>query len=241
MKPELGTMDRCVVCGQRKPMHELMPAEVLRPNLIQRIKRLHPDWSGAGYICLPDLARFRAEAVQEILEDEKGALSENELAVINAIKERELLSANPDVEFESTLTLGNRLSDRMADFGGSWTFIILFGIILFVWVFINVGLVMQKPFDPYPFIFLNLVLSCIAALQAPIIMMSQNRLEAKDRQRGINDYQVNLKAELEVRALNEKIDHLLHHQWRQLLEIQQIQTDLMQELVSKRPEPRPPR
>jgi uncharacterized membrane protein len=240
MKHRLDTMDRCVVCGQQKPMREMMEIEVLRHNVIELIKRRHPDLPENGHICLADLAKFRAEAVQEILEDEKGALTEHEIAVINAIKERELLSSNVDAEFEGALSLGDRLSDRMASFGGSWTFIISFGVVLLIWISINAGLMIQKPYDPYPFILLNLILSCIAALQAPVIMMSQNRQEAKDRQRAINDYQVNLKAELEVRALNEKIDHLLHHQWHQLLEIQQIQTDLIEELVSRRPEKTPP-
>jgi uncharacterized membrane protein len=235
MKHRPETLDRCVICGQQKPVREMMELEVLRHQLVDLIKRQHPDLPDTGHICLTDLAQFRAEAVREILKDEKGELSEHEIAVINAIKERELLSTNSDAEFESALTLGERLSDRMAGFGGSWTFIISFGVVLLIWISINVGLVIRKPYDPYPFILLNLILSCVAALQAPVIMMSQNRQEAKDRQRAVNDYQVNLKAELEVRALNEKIDHLLHHQWHQLLEIQQIQTDLIEELVQRRP------
>jgi uncharacterized membrane protein len=118
----------------------------------------------------------------------------------------------------------------VARFGGSWAFIISFGIFLLLWMAVNSFFLLRKPFDPYPFILLNLILSSIAALQAPIIMMSQNRQEAKDRLRAEHDYQVNLKAELEIRLLSERIDTLISHQWQRLLEIQQIQVELMQEL-----------
>src|SRR5205823_2265166 len=102
---------------------------------------------------------------------------------------------------------------------------------LVVWIVINSLAVLMRPFDPFPYILLNLILSCLAAIQAPIIMMSQNRLEARDRLRAEHDYRVNLKAELEIRHLHWKMDQLLTHQWRRLLEIQQIQTDLMEELL----------
>jgi uncharacterized membrane protein len=124
------------------------------------------------------------------------------------------------------------VADKVAEFGGSWRFIIIFGFILLIWVAVN-SIALSGHFDPYPFILLNLVLSCIAALQAPVIMMSQNRQEAKDRLRSEHDYQVNLKAELEIRHINSKIDMLLTHQWHRLLEIQQIQTELIEELTQK--------
>jgi uncharacterized membrane protein len=122
----------------------------------------------------------------------------------------------------------------IADFGGSWRFIIIFGVVLFLWVVLNSISLFWKPYDPYPFIFLNLILSCLAAIQAPIIMMSQNRQETKDRLRADHDYRVNLKAELEIRSLHEKLDHLLVHQWQRLLEIQGIQMELMEELTIKK-------
>jgi uncharacterized membrane protein len=121
----------------------------------------------------------------------------------------------------------------VASFGGSWTFIVVFALVLAAWISINGAALLARPFDPYPFILLNLILSCLAAIQAPIIMMSQNRMEAKDRLRSENDYQVNLKAELEIRHLNEKLDVLLKHQWQKLLEIQQIQMDFMKELMRR--------
>ena len=120
------------------------------------------------------------------------------------------------------------------DFGGSWIFISLFGAFILIWIVINTVLLMVRPFDPYPFILLNLMLSCLAAVQAPIIMMSQNRQEARDRLRSESDYRVNLKAELEIRHLHEKLDHLLQHQWQRLIEIQQIQIELMNEIVPGR-------
>lgn len=121
------------------------------------------------------------------------------------------------------------MSDHLASFGGSWTIIIIFFGILLVWMAFNLFIIEQERFDPYPFILLNLVLSCLAAIQAPIIMMSQKRQEAKDRLRSENDYRVNLKAELEIRHLHEKIDHILTRQWERLAEIQQIQLELMQD------------
>jgi uncharacterized membrane protein len=130
--------------------------------------------------------------------------------------------------FERPLTFGERLSDRIAAFGGSWSFLIIFTLIVIVWMTINTALISQQPFGPYPFILLNLFLSCLAAIQAPVIIMSQNRQEAKDRLRAEYDYRVDLKAELEVRLLHTKLDQLLTHQWQRLLEIQQLQIELME-------------
>ena len=138
------------------------------------------------------------------------------------------------MQFERKWTLGERLADRIAEFGGSWTFLICFGVFMLIWITANSLILFWRPIDPYPFILLNLVLSCLAAIQAPIIMMSQNRQEAKDRLRSQHDYQVNLKAELEIRQLHEKVDHLLVHQWERLVEIQEIQLELLSEIGHKR-------
>ena len=127
--------------------------------------------------------------------------------------------------------IGIRKGDKIAVFGGSWKFILVFGSVLLIWIIVNTAVLLWKPFDPYPFILLNLILSCLAAIQAPVIMMSQNRQEAKDRLRSKHDYRVNLKAELEIRHLHEKIDHLMSHQWERLVEIQQIQIELMSEIT----------
>jgi uncharacterized membrane protein len=138
------------------------------------------------------------------------------------------------VDPQAGSTAGQRLADRVATFGGSWRFIILFAAVLFLWIAVNSVALIFRPFDPYPFIFLNLVLSCLAALQAPVIMMSQIRQEARDRLHAMHDYQVNLKAELEIRHLHQKIDHLLSHQWERLIEIQEIQMQSINEQRDRR-------
>jgi uncharacterized membrane protein len=150
------------------------------------------------------------------------------------LQQHEIISSDISKQFEKKLTFGEQLSDRIAAFGGSWRFIILFGSVLLVWIVVNSIVLMSRAFDPYPFILMNLILSTIAALQAPVIMMSQNRSEARDRLRGENDYKINLKAELEIRHLHEKLDHLLRRQYNRLFEIQQIQIELLEELGRKR-------
>ncbi len=212
----------------------MMPAALVRSALAEQIKAAYPDWKPEGYICLSDLNRFRMKYIQTLLESEKGELTILDREVLESLQRHETLSSNVDAEFEKDLTLGEKLADRLASFGGSWTFLIIFGALLLAWVMLNSFMLIKRPFDPYPFILLNLVLSCLAAIQAPVIMMSQNRQEAKDRLRSQHDYQVNLKAELEIRHLHDKIDHLLSHQWERLVEIQQIQVDLLSEIARLR-------
>jgi uncharacterized membrane protein len=221
----------CQICGQAKPEGELLPATMVRDSIVDFIQRRNINWSPDGYICEDDLTELRAGYIQDVLETERGELTALDLEVVKSLQEEEFLARNVEAEFERKLTFGERLSDNIASFGGSWRFIIIFGAILLCWITLNSIALLARPFDPYPFILLNLVLSCLAALQAPIIMMSQNRQEVKDRLRGENDYRINLKAELEIRHLQEKVDHLLKQQWQRLLEIQQIQMDLMQEIT----------
>jgi len=223
----------CQICGLKKKASEMIPAELIYQPLENSIKKAHPEWSRGGYICVSDLNHFRAEYVKGFLEKEKGELTELEERVMKSLEEQELLSKNINIEFKQKLTYGERLSDSLTEFGGSWRFILIFAIILVLWIAMNSAVLLIKPFDPYPFIFLNLVLSCLAALQAPIIIMSQKRLEAKDRLRSEHDYIINLKAELEIRHLHEKVDHLLLNQWQRLLEIQKMQMELLEELNSK--------
>ncbi|MCK9182752.1 MAG: DUF1003 domain-containing protein, partial [Fibrobacteraceae bacterium] len=132
------------------------------------------------------------------------------------------------------MRMGDFVSDKVASFGGSWKFIIFFLIVLILWIIINSIVLLQKPFDPYPFILMNLILSCIAAIQAPIIMMSQNRQEKKDRLRSENDYKVNLKAEIEIRTLHEKVDHLLLDQWSKMMKIQEMQIEMLEEIKERK-------
>jgi uncharacterized membrane protein len=205
---------------------------VVREAVAAEIRRDHPAWSLADTICLPCLNRYRAQHVGALLQGEKGELTTLEQEVVQSLREQESVSENLNLRYEQQLSFGERLSDRLAWFGGSWTFIIFFGLIMMLWVTFNTVSLRSRVFDPYPFILLNLVLSCLAAMQAPVIMMSQNRQEAKDRLRAEHDYQVNLKAELEIRMLHAKLDQLLTHQWQRLLEIQQLQMDLMEDLAN---------
>ena len=221
----------CKICHQSKPASQLIPAELVRGGVSDLIRKEHPEWGAPGdTLCLEDLNRYRARYVGALISEERGELSSLEKEVVLRLQQEELVATNTNLKFDRALTVGERLSDRVARFGGSWAFIISFGIFLLLWMAVNSFFLLRKPFDPYPFILLNLILSSIAALQAPIIMMSQNRQEAKDRLRAEHDYQVNLKAELEIRLLSERIDTLISHQWQRLLEIQQIQVELMQEL-----------
>src|SRR5881396_1669897 len=224
----------CQICKKPKSPHSGMIAELIRPSLLEFIQKKLPDLDTKGFICLDDLGEFRKDYIKEVLEDEIGELSALDQEVIESLQQHEILSSDISKQFEKKLTFGERLSDRIASFGGSWRFIILFGAVLFAWIILNGILLLNHGFDPYPFILLNLILSCLAAIQAPIIMMSQNRSEARDRLRAENDYKVNLKAELEIRHLHEKIDHLLRRQYNRLFEIQQIQIELLEEIGLKR-------
>ena len=220
----------CHVCKKPKPPNSGMIAELIRPSLLEFIKKKLPDLESKAFICLADLGEFRKDYIKEVLEDEIGELSALDQEVIESLEQHEILSSDISKQFERKLTFGERLSDHIAEFGGSWKFLISFGAVLVVWIAINGVILVTQAFDPYPFILLNLILSCLAAVQAPIIMMSQNRAEARDRLRAENDYKVNLKAELEIRHLHEKIDHLLRRQYNRLFEIQQIQIELLEEI-----------
>ena len=220
----------CQVCKKPKSPHSGMIAELIRPSLLEFIKKRLPDLDSKGFICLDDLGEFRKDYIKEVLEDEIGELSALDNEVIESLQQHEILSSDIIKQFEKKLTFGERLSDHIASFGGSWRFISLFGAVLFGWIILNAIFLLNRGFDPYPFILLNLILSCLAAIQAPIIMMSQNRAESRDRLRAENDYKVNLKAELEIRHLHEKIDHLLRRQYNRLFELQQIQVELLEEI-----------
>jgi uncharacterized membrane protein len=211
-----------------------MPTSALRPSLLQFIQKMHPQVTDQDYVGIDALNDLRAKYVEDSLEEEVGQLSRLEREVIQSLREHEILSESPDDD-EALLhrTFGERLADGIASFGGSWKFILMFLGLLFVWILINVAMVMHygKAPDEYPFILLNLILSCLAALQAPVIMMSQKRQESRDRHHAQADYQINLKAELEIRHLHEKLDHLLRQHSERFLEIQQIQVELLRQIV----------
>ena len=215
----------CVVCKKAFAEAELVSFSAVRSITSDMIKADFPDWSDGGYVCKSDLTAYRAKEVQKIIEEEVGELSDLEKEVLESLQRHELLSSNIEEDLEQDRTFGEKLSDKLASFGGSWRFLILFSLFLMIWITINSLVMFWRPADPYPYILLNLLLSCLAAVQAPIIMMSQNRQEQKDRLRSQHDYQVNLKAELEIRLIHEKLDHLLLKQWQRLMEIQATQIE----------------
>jgi uncharacterized membrane protein len=220
----------CQICKKEKKLSELMPGISVQNSIVNLIMGKNYQWDPDGFICMTDLNSFRSEYVQGILTEEKGTLSDFEKEVLDSIVDRDILSKDVDASYETKISWGERLSDKIAQFGGSWPFIIIFFLFIVTWMAINVIILANRSFDPYPFILLNLVLSCIAAVQAPVIMMSQNRQEDKDRIRSMHDYQINLKAEVEIRRLHDKMDHLLKQQGMRMLEIQQIQLEMMEEI-----------
>ena len=225
-------MVECQICKEKKNLSEVLPAELVRKSIVDTLRKKYPKWSSDGYICYTDLNRFRIEHVQDVLETERGEMSHLDHEVVKSLKKHEVLARNINAEFERELTFGQRLSDSVTLFVGSWTFIISFSVILALWIGVNT-VIIWKAFDPFPFILLNLVLSCVAAFQAPVIMMSQNRQTQKDSLRAEHDYKTDLKAELEIRHINSKIDQLMSHQWQRLLEIQRIQMELMEDHLNK--------
>ena len=227
---------RCSITKKLLPREQLVSIEQIRPKIARLIQHAHPSLQPTDLISLSEVNRHRLDYVQQVLEAELGQISVLESELLDSLREHELSVTNVNQEFDRKLTWGEHFADRIAAFGGSWTFIGLFGLFLMAWVGINT-IMWRKPLDPYPFILLNLFLSCIAAIQAPIILMSQNRLEAKDRLRADEEYKVNMKAELEIRLLHEKIDHLLKDQAQRLFELQHIQLEFMKELAEIRKEP----
>ena len=222
---------KCAISGLAFRKRDLVPLDNVRPSLADHIRKDHPGLGGDALISAAQLAKYRMKYVEELLESEHGEFTELERQVAASIANHDTIAENVEDDFEEERTFGQRLSDHLASFGGSWAFLMSFGVVLCLWMAVNLALGERRAFDAYPFILLNLVLSCIAAVQAPIIMMSQKRQEAKDRLRALNDYRVNLKAELEIRHLHEKMDHLISRQWQRLAEIQQMQIETMHELT----------
>jgi uncharacterized membrane protein len=232
--PAAGKRVPCAITGKDRPRKQLTRIDALRPAIAERIRADHPQLGDDALIGQSEVNRYRTLLVEELLREEHGEFTELDRKVAESIANQETIAENVEQEFEEQRTVGERLSDAMANFGGSWAFLTTFAVVLLAWIGLNLIEGMRgTAFDPYPFILLNLVLSCIAAVQAPIIMMSQRRQEVKDRLRSFNDYKVNLKAELEIRHLHEKLDHLITRQWQRLAEIQRIQMEIMQDARRK--------
>lgn len=219
------------ISGKMFPVSERISGKNLRQSIMQTVQEQNPDFNVDNYLSASELNEFREKYISNYLHEQIGELSLLEKKVVESLTNRTTLADKVDGEDGKKLTFGQKIADKVATFGGSWTFIISFSIFILIWITVNVYWFMNKGFDPYPFILLNLILSCLAALQAPVIMMSQNRQEEKDRERARNDYMINLKAELEIRTLHEKLDHLLMQQQPELLEMQKVQIEMMNDMI----------
>lgn len=200
---------RSDISGKEFPVSQKVHGSTLNEGLLTLIKRERPSFNEHQILSVSELKKFKQKYITDHLISQTGEISESEKAVLDSISGDTILADIIEDEDKKPITLGQKVADKVASFGGSWTFILSFLAFLLIWIAINVFVLVSKKFDPYPFILLNLILSCLAALQAPVIMMSQNRQEEKDRERAKKDYMINLKAELEIKALHEKIDHLL--------------------------------
>lgn len=220
----------CSLCGSQVEARTLFSGQKLELPLFDLIRKDRPDWTGTRGICTSCHDQYRAKKLLSYLEAEYDKISEMEKAVVTKIARRGRISRLVDKQYESQRTLGDRVADHVAQFGGSWTFIGIFCGLLLVWMAVNTWVLVRRPFDPYPFILLNLVLSTIAALQAPVIMMSQNRQAEHDRIQAMQDYQINLMAEMEIRDLHDKLDGLRNRQWHELWHLQQRQIELLEYL-----------
>ncbi|HXJ36158.1 MAG TPA: DUF1003 domain-containing protein [Candidatus Eisenbacteria bacterium] len=224
----------CCLCERTGRRSTMIAAAMVRPQVAAHIAQHYPDkWTGAGYLCRNCLNTERLDYVTARLTQEKGALSTVEEEVAKKAGLHLTIARNIDAQFQEGLTVGQAAADTVARIGGSWVFVIGFLVFLVLWMAFNTFVLRQTSFDPYPYILLNLVLSCIAALQAPIIMMSQNRQSERDRVESTHDYETDLKAEIEIASLHDKIDHLLHAQWERMVELQEMQIDLLTEIAGR--------
>lgn len=224
---------RSDISNQEFPISERVSAKTIRHSILNLIQKENPQFSHDSFLALSELNKYREKAISDYLVKEVGELSELEKTVLNSVTNNNTLTDKIDNDDKQTLTIGQRVADKVASFGGSWTFIISFGVFIAIWICINIFWLINKGFDPYPFILLNLILSCLASLQAPVIMMSQNRQEEKDRERAKKDYMINLKSELEIRTLHEKIDHFIMDQQQELLELQKVQIEMMNDILKQ--------
>lgn len=214
---------------KRFPIDERISGDAVRNTIMELIQQDYPDFDATKHLALEELNYYREKYISGYLSKEVGDIADLNKKVLDSITDKSIISDGPDGE-DSTLTVGQKVADKVASFGGSWTFIIIFACFIVFWIGLNTFWLANRSVDPYPFILLNLLLSCLAALQAPVIMMSQNRQGEKDRARAKNDYMVNLKLELEVRGLHEKIDHLMLYQQQELIEIQKMQIEMLNDI-----------
>ena len=214
------------------PIADKVSAKTIRNPILALIQNDYPDFDADKFLSITELNMYREKYISNYLLVEIGELTNLETRVIGSLNEDKSLVST--VEDEAGIrNFGQIVADKVAAFGGSWKFIIFFGVFILLWILANIYILLNKGFDPYPFILLNLILSCLAALQAPVIMMSQNRQEEKDRERAKKDYMINLKSELEIRMLHEKLDHLIMHQQEELIQIQKVQIEMMNDILTR--------
>ena len=204
--------------------------------------QIHKVWSDAPVLFSADRRDTlnqksgpisRRETAEKLLQTEIEKLPAYERQIVENFINGHRVARDVVSEFDEQLTFGQRIADRVAAFGGSWTFIFIFLGLLVIWMLFNTFVLARGAFDPYPYILLNLILSCIAALQAPVIMMSQNRMAEKDRVQAKHDYEVNIKAELEILQIQEKINELRERDWIALIEMQRRQIELLERLLAE--------
>jgi uncharacterized membrane protein len=215
------------------PVSDRVSAKIIRRSIFDLIKKDYPSFNPDMYLSLSELNLYREQYIENFLNNQIKDLSELEKTVLVSLKDNTTLTDKVDIDETQPMTFGQRIADKVASFGGSWTFIISFGLFLLTWILVNIIWLSNKGFDPYPFILLNLILSSLAAIQAPVIMMSQNRQEEKDRERSKKDYMINLKSELEIRMLHEKIDHLILNEQQEVVEIHKVQIEMMNDILKR--------
>jgi uncharacterized membrane protein len=224
----------CILCGKTFPRRSMLATVAVRPQVAAHIAHKFPErWTETGRICRTCLSRERLHYVTARLTEEKGTLSGVEEEVAKKAGMHLTIARDIDAQFQASATVGQHAADTVARVGGSWVFVLSFLFFLMVWMAANTFALRSAAFDPYPYILLNLVLSCLAALQAPIIMMSQNRASERDRLESSHDYETDLKAEIEIASLHDKVDHLLHAQWERMVELQEMQMELLTELTRR--------
>lgn len=204
----------------------------IRDELLDIIKEKNPNFDIEGWISNDELNKIKSERIKKLLKEDVGYLGEIENKVAEAVEKHDFMSKDFTVlDEDDELTFGQRMADKVSEFGGSWKFIMFFWGFLLIWISINIFVLQSNSFDPYPFILLNLILSCVAALQAPVIMMSQNRMQEKDRARAINDFKVGLKTEIEIQVIDEKINHLVNKQIFHIHENMELQNEMLETII----------
>jgi uncharacterized membrane protein len=219
--------------GNIFPISDKVSGKTIRLSILNLIQKDYPHFTSDNFISLSELNLYREKYIEEFINNQISDMSDSDKTVLASLKDNTILADKVEVDEKQTMTFGQRVADKVASFGGSWTFIISFGVFLFLWISLNIFWLSDKGFDPYPFILLNLILSSLAAIQAPVIMMSQNRQEEKDRERSKKDYMINLKSELEIRMLQEKLDHLILTQQQEIIEIHTVQIEMMNDILKR--------